>query len=159
MESYARVGLAACAAWSLLACTCIAHSIGQLFSIVVTMASGLSDSDSDPYCTDVEECPGPSKRLKVNSSKGKRGAAQYRTKFQIGWRQKWPFAVVVKNNPHSFCCTMCNKVISCGHQGERDLSRHADTATHKHNLTKSTSELHVLRLSVCTREGKLISSS
>jgi hypothetical protein len=76
-----------------------------------------NDSESDPYCTDDEEHPGPSKRQKVNSSKGKRGAALYRTKFQVGWRQKWLFAVAVKNCPHSFCCTVCNKVISCGHQG------------------------------------------
>ena len=98
-------------------------------------ATRSSDVESDPsYSTDEEEHPGPSKRPKVNSSKGKQGAAQYRTKFQVGWRQKWPFAVAVKNDPHSFRCTMCNKVISCGHQGERDLSRHADTATHKHNV-------------------------
>ena len=94
------------------------------------------DSDSDPYCTDEDEegHPGPSKRPRVTSSKGKRGAAQYRTKFQVGWRQKWPFAVAVKNDPHAFCCTVCNKMISCGHQGERDLSRHADTTNHKHNV-------------------------
>ena len=77
-----------------------------------------------------EKQPGPSKRPKVN----KRGAAQYRTKFQAGWLNKWPFAVAVKHDPRSFRCTMCNKVISCGHQGERDLSRHAYTATHKHNV-------------------------
>ena len=44
------------------------------------------------------------------------------------WRQKWPFAVAVRDSPFSFRCSVCNKAISCAHQGERDVSRHADTA-------------------------------
>lgn len=54
-----------------------------VFKFLVLEASVLSDGDSDAYCMDKEEFPRPSKRLKVNSSKGKLGAALYRTKFRL----------------------------------------------------------------------------
>lgn len=104
-----------------------------------TQASVSSDysegeNDSDYYNTDDEDQPGPPKRLKVDRFKRKRGAAKYKTKFQLRWRQKWPFAVAVRDSPFSFRCSVCNKAISCAHQGERDVSCHADTASHKRNL-------------------------
>ena len=95
------------------------------------------DSDCDnelDYETADEDGPGPSKRQKLCNSKAKSGAALYKTKYQKCWQQRWPFAVAVKDNPYAFRCTVCNKVISCSHQGERDVSRHADAANHKHNI-------------------------
>lgn len=100
-----------------------------------TEVTSYLDSASDCYSEDeAEEQTGPSKRLKLSSSKGMQGAARYRTKFQVNWRGKWQFAFAVKGDPYSFNCSVCNKVISCGHQGERDVSRHANTTNHKQNV-------------------------
>lgn len=86
-------------------------------------------SDTDSHYNTEDEEPIPRKKLKLS-----KGGAKYKTRFQASWRQNWPFVVAVKGDPHSFNCSVCNKVVSCGHQGERDVSRHADTASHKHNL-------------------------
>lgn len=96
---------------------------------------------------DLEECLPSSKRPKTassNSLKKWTGAAVYKTKFQRSWEKKWPFAVPVTDNPHSFRCTVCAKNVSCGHQGERDLVRHSESAQHKKNVRslKSTQKLN-----------------
>jgi len=40
----------------------------------------------------------------------------------------------VKDRPHHFYCTPCSKAVSCGHQGEKDVKRHMDSALLKKNV-------------------------
>lgn len=97
---------------------------------------------------DMDGEAGPAKRLKTSgSSKANTrkwsGAALYKTKFQQTWQKAWPFVTSVKDNPHAFYCSVCMKTASCGHQGERDIVRHADSAQHQKNVRamKSTQPL------------------
>jgi len=62
------------------------------------------------------------------------GAAVYKSKFQRDWQKKWPCVTPVKDRPHHFYCTPCSKAVSCGHQGEKDVKRHMDSAMHKKNV-------------------------
>ena len=52
------------------------------------------------------------------------GAARFKSKFQPSWTKKWPFITAVPRSPTEFRCTMCDKVCSCAHQGESDVTRH-----------------------------------
>ena len=51
--------------------------------------------------------------------------------------QTWPCIVPVKNDKHSFRCTLCNKVIDCGKQGIGDVKRHIQRDEHKKNAKGS----------------------
>ena len=51
----------------------------------------------------------------------------YKTKFQSSWKGKYPFLNSVAHDASSFHCTICNKDISCAHQGERDVIRHTSS--------------------------------
>jgi len=100
-------------------------------------------SDADSSDADSEHhggLPGPSdpKKSKTGgkmgyslSSRKWSGAAIYKTKFNTTWQQAWPFISPVKHDPHSFHCGVCMKKMSCGHQGERDVARHVDSAQHQ----------------------------
>ena len=70
---------------------------------------------------------------KVGISRKLSGAARYKTRFQHSWQEKWPFGTYtpVRGDPHSFRCNVCNKLVSCGHQGETDVSRHYESTQHK----------------------------
>ena len=101
-----------------------------------SVASG-SVSDVE-YENDSDLQPGSSKRYKPSLSGGYggstrklSGAARYKTKFQHAWQEKWPFATPVQGDPHSFLYNLCNKLVSCSHQGERDVSRHYQSTQHK----------------------------
>ena len=74
-----------------------------------------------------------------NASKKYAGAALYHTKYNKSWQQKWPFAAPVKENPSAFHCTVCNKNVSCGHQGEADVVRHSETQQHQKNARSLSS--------------------
>ncbi len=54
-------------------------------------------------------------------------------RFQASWPRKWACIKVVKNGPFSFQCSVCLKVISCKHMGERDVSRHISSLLHQKN--------------------------
>ena len=89
------------------------------------LESVASGDTSDPELEDDLQ-PGSSKRYKPSLSGGGvtrklSGAARYKTKFQHAWQEKWPFATPVQGDSHSFRCSVCNKLVSCGHQGERDV--------------------------------------
>ena len=63
----------------------------------------------------VSEPPSP-KQLRVDESTRKyTGAAVYKSKFKPWWEKKWPFVKLVKDDIHAFHCTVCFKVLSCGH--------------------------------------------
>ena len=98
-----------------------------------------SEAESDP------ELPSP-ERLKRDLGEGFRrkytGASTYKSKYQVGW-QKWPCVTPVKDKPHLFRCTLCCKEVSCGHQGERDVTRHIASVLHQRSAkaVKSTASL------------------
>lgn len=58
------------------------------------------------------------------------GAAMYSTKFDPAWKTKFPCVKPVKKDEFSFLCTVCNKVISCKHQGVKDVKRHIEGLNH-----------------------------
>lgn len=98
-----------------------------------------SDWETDSEKSEEAEPP-PAKKLKLKTRarKGKSkvarqrigGAARYNTKFNKAWTKKYECVQPVKNNPHSFLCTVCNKSISCKHQGETDIKRHIVSTAH-----------------------------
>lgn len=63
------------------------------------------------------------------------GAAVYKSKFQLEWQRKWPCITSMKDKPNYFYCTVCAKTVSCGHQGEKDVTRHMDSVLHKKNVS------------------------
>ena len=73
----------------------------------------------------------PQRRQKETqvSSRKCSGAASY----QDSWQKNWPCIVAVKDSPHSFRCTLCSKNVSCGHQGERDVTHHITSTQHQRN--------------------------
>ena len=94
----------------------------MLASLSLTLES-TSDNDRE-LLGDSDPEPSSPKRHKLNSGEVTRklsGAARYKTKFQHVWQEKWPFVTPVRGDPHSFRCTVCNKLVSCGHQGEMCL--------------------------------------
>ena len=92
--------------------------------------SNSDDSDSDGHQS-------PAKRPRFEASAGpsrkKSGSASYKTKFQKSWQKSWPFVAPVKGDVHAFYCTVCMKKVACGHQGERDVTRHKESAQHQSN--------------------------
>ena len=72
--------------------------------------------------------------MATSTSKKFGGAALYKTKFQSSWQKAWPFITPIKDNQHAFHCTVCMKAVSCGHQGERDIAHHSESAQHQRNV-------------------------
>lgn len=64
----------------------------------------------------------------------------YKANFNHTWTQTWPCIVPVKNDKHSFRCTLCNKVIDCGKQGIGDVKRHIQRDEHKKNAKGSRNQ-------------------
>ena len=110
------------------------------------------DFDADSLSVDEEQSSGPPLKKKKTAGKW-RGAAIYKTKFNHSWQKKWPFLYVVKEDPHSCHCSVCNNRVSCGHQGERDIIRHIDSQSHKKNA-KGLNKIQPLNL-VCDSSTRL----
>ena len=49
------------------------------------------------------------------------GAAKYKSKFNKDWIVKYPFVSCVTSDKSAFHCNVCNRTLSCAHQGEADL--------------------------------------
>ena len=80
------------------------------------------------------ETSSPAKRRKLTSATRKNsGAARYKSKFNPEWKKKYSFIVEVKNDNHSFHCTICKRDISCGHMGLSDVERHIGKAMDQRN--------------------------
>ena len=54
----------------------------------------------------------------------------YFTKFDPAWKTKFPCVQPVKKDTFSFLCKVCNKLISCKHQGVKDIKRHIEGVNH-----------------------------
>ena len=83
-----------------------------------------SGSDPDSDCTSLTE-PSPAKKTKLT------GAFRYKTSFCEEWKKTWPFVSSVPGNPYSFRCNVCDKKLSCGHQGAADVKDHVATQSHQ----------------------------
>lgn len=79
-------------------------------------------------------------------------AAMYKTKFQSLWKGQYQFINTVPNDASSFHCTVCNKEISCAHQGERDVIGH--TSADQHNKTSHAKAYFNLNLMQCYRKTR-----
>ena len=64
------------------------------------------------------------------------GAFKYKTKFSEAWKRTWPFISSVAHDPYRFRCNLCDKSLSCGHQGITDVKDHISTQSHQ-RLAKS----------------------
>lgn len=84
----------------------------------------------DKNSSDQEAAPAKKQKMDPKARK-KMGAAIYKTKFQSSWKSKYPFISPVAHDTSSFHCSVCNKDVSCAHQGEHDVIRHIGTAQHK----------------------------
>ena len=60
------------------------------------------------------------------------GAAKYHSCFQKAWSKEWSF-IVALNGPHSFHCVICNRDVTCPHQGRADVERLIKSILHESN--------------------------
>ena len=87
--------------------------------------------------------PPPKKRQQVSDGVVKKkftGSFMYKVSFNHTWTQTWPCNVPVKNDKHSFRCTLCNKVIDCGKRKNGDVKRHIQRDEHKKNAKGSKNQ-------------------
>ena len=66
------------------------------------------------------------------------GAARFKSKFQPSWSKKWPCIIAVPRSLTEFRCTVCDKICSCAHQGESDVTRHIQGEKHRKNARATT---------------------
>ena len=84
--------------------------------------------------SDIDDAPSP-KRAKTFATTDSRTIEEkakkrlHKSKYQVCWRTKRPCVAPAKGNPHAFHCNVCRKDVSCGHQGEKDVTRHMETST------------------------------
>jgi hypothetical protein len=89
----------------------------------------LSGSDND---FNSSASQGPSTSTKSGKSTRKEsGAAKYKSKFNKAWKKQYPFINEVRNDQHSFYCTVCKRNVKCGHMGISDVQRHITTSMHQ----------------------------
>ena len=63
------------------------------------------------------------------------GTAAYGTKYNKEWESKFPFICHGKTDAiYSFYCTVCQKDVSCRHQGVSDVKRHEQCNSHNNRL-------------------------
>ena len=68
------------------------------------------------------------------AKKCKTGAAAYGTKYKPVWRKNFPFVSRGhKDTVYSFYCSVCERDVSCSHQGVADIKRHEKCESH-HNM-------------------------
>lgn len=67
------------------------------------------------------------------------GAAKYKTKFQPAWSKEYPVCGV-NNDPFSYKCLACLKIMKCEHQGVRDIQLHCSTKGHRKRVNAVTSQ-------------------
>ena len=92
----------------------------------------MSSSSSDSESESTDKTP-PPKKLKAC-----KGAATYGTKYNPRWQTDFPFVSGCQNDPYSFYCNVCQKDVSCRHQGVSDLKRH-EKSTGYQTMTRATS--------------------
>lgn len=61
------------------------------------------------------------------------GAAKYKCSYKKEWETEYPIQQVT-GDQYKFRCIPCQRIISCDHQGKKDVSIHCDTDTHKRSI-------------------------
>lgn len=84
----------------------------------------MAESDST---SDIEIVEPPTKSRKLE------GAAKYHTKFNPEWSKKWP-CIQQASVRYKFKCTICECLVNCNHQGEKDVRHHLDSQKHCSNV-------------------------
>ena len=74
----------------------------------------MSEIDSS---SDVEIVESPTKARNLE------GAAKYAIKFNHDWSKRWPY-IQSASVPFKFKCTICECLVTCKHQGEKDMRHH-----------------------------------
>ena len=92
-----------------------------------------SSNDSGSYATEEEDQSIAT--LPVSKKTKYTGSFKYKTKFSKEWTKEWPFVSAVPHKPNMFRCNICQKNLSCGHQGSKDIKEHVATQAHR-NLAK-----------------------
>ncbi|XP_078538685.1 uncharacterized protein LOC144823755 [Lissotriton helveticus] len=90
----------------------------------------ISDTD-ESNCSSVEST---SQKRQLPSLPKKCGARYYKTKFDMAWIKSGPFKgiiVPIKNDSNFFRCLICEKNVSCSHQGIYDVKRHVSGKAHR----------------------------
>jgi hypothetical protein len=77
----------------------------------------------------------------ANKKKRYTGSFLYKASFNLQWTKTWPCIVASKESKHSFCCTLCNKTLSCGKQGVADVKRHVERYSHLKNVKGSKKQV------------------
>lgn len=68
---------------------------------------------------------GRENQSKISNSK------KYSSRYQIEWRKQWPFIQPATGSETNFFCTVCNRQVSCAHQGIKDVERHIKSSMHE----------------------------
>ena len=68
-----------------------------------------------------EQPPTPKRFRSTNALKG---AATYRSKYNPKWQQEFPCVQPVRDDPHCFYCSVCEKKLACHHSGKTDVTNH-----------------------------------
>ena len=91
-------------------------------------------TDDDQYSNlDPQASPSESQNSQIDISKRSKlaGAATYGSKFNPDWTRMYPcVSRGHQDNTYSFYCSICEKDVSCHHQGLADVKRHCVNATH-----------------------------
>ncbi|XP_078538683.1 uncharacterized protein LOC144823754 [Lissotriton helveticus] len=93
-------------------------------------AEEISDTEKR-ICSSLEST---SKKGKAPSLPKKCRTKYYKSKFDVTWIQTGPFKgiiVPVKNDSSCFRCLICEKNVSCAHQGIFDVKRHISGKAHR----------------------------
>lgn len=61
------------------------------------------------------------------------GSFMYNSQFSPSWTQQWPCIIASSKSKSHFCCTVCQRTLSCAKQGVRDVKVHTATALHQNN--------------------------
>ena len=82
----------------------------------------------------------------------------YKSRYQPTWQMKWPCVAPANGNPYAFHCNYCHTDISCGHQGEKDVTQHMETARHQRNIKSAWSTAPITQFSqaAVSLENKVI---
>ena len=98
--------------------------------IFVDADEQINDENNDSY--EEEEHGTPPRPKKPISLCG---AAAYGTKYNKDWGSKFPFISRGKvDSVYSFYCKVCQKDVSCRHQGICDVKRHEQCTSHVNRL-------------------------
>lgn len=131
-------------------------------SIILKIYSKVCEmADSGEEISDTEQVSVPSPKIprlgggQGSSTRKFAGASVYKSSFQACWQKKWPCIKPVKNDQHCFQCTVCSKTLSCGHQGERDVTRHIASVQHKRN-SKAVSSTPTLNFVTSSAKDKVL---